>query len=219
MSPPPTQVEPTLFSEPYSVGAESPMVVGAPLATWSSKCFTGTWTAANARPLQADLKNAEGRLAGSLRIADTATGLVLTHCMLFHDRWAYAIGEFSSASAVVIDRLDPRAAETLFTERKLQGDQDQIVPYDRASLDRRRILEFMMFYKLAGGSRYTGLSNRYQHALDLSDQLKLGRAILIGLGPSVSSLQVNGQAILPEERENAAWYRFVIPVHTVAPGR
>ena len=41
----------------------------------------------------------------------------------------------------------------------------------------------MMFYRAAGGLQYIGLLNRYQHFLDLSGQLGLDRAILIGLGP------------------------------------
>ena len=43
-----------------------------------------------------------------------------------------------------------------------------------------RIAEMMMFYEIAGGSSYTGLSHNYQGRTDLSDLLTSQRAILVG---------------------------------------
>jgi hypothetical protein len=77
-------------------------------------------------------------------------------------------------------------------------------------------LEIMMFYKAAGGRRYTGLLNRYLHTIDLSDQLALGRAILIGKGPPASTLKANGQEISTAGSDNVTWYRIVIPVRSTA---
>ena len=38
----------------------------------------------------------------------------------------------------------------------------------------------LMFYELAGGRGYTKLSHDYQSRMDLSRQLNLGRAMLVG---------------------------------------
>ena len=42
----------------------------------------------------------------------------------------------------------------------------------------------MTFYEAAGGLRYTGLANRYQGFVDLSDLLKTNRAVLVAEAPA-----------------------------------
>src|SRR5205807_5053456 len=135
------------------------------------------------------------QLAGSIRVAagsDLGAGFKLTNCALFYDRWALVIDDFSAGEPIRVDRA-PVTAETYLTARRIVGDRDQTTPYDPGSLDRARVLQMMTFYKAAGGRRYTGLLNRYQHALDLSDQLTLGRAVLVGFGPPASQLTIDGQ--------------------------
>ena len=73
----------------------------------------------------------------------------------------------------------------------------------------------MMFYRAAGGLQYVGLLNRYQHSLDLSGQLGLDRAILIGFGPPASELTVNGEPLPPgSAAEHLTIYRFLLPVRS-----
>jgi hypothetical protein len=219
MNPPPAQVEPTLFTQPYTIDAEKPTAESVPIATWSSKCFTASWTDSNARPLTANLHDsAEGQLTGAIRLTENSADLKLTDCVLLyerstHERWAYPIGPLSSGRLIQVDRIDPFTIETLFTQQTAaSGERELAAVYDRASLDRQRVLEIMMFYKAAGGSRYTGLLNRYLHTIDLSDQLALGRAVLIGKGPPASALHANDQPIATNPSENVTWYRFLIPV-------
>ena len=96
---------------------------------------------------------------------------------------------------------------------KSVGGQVETPPYDRAGVDRERILEVMLFYREAGGRRYTGLLNRYQQFLDLSGQLGLDRAILVGRGPPAARWTIDGQPIDPSlAAEPLTIYRFVIPV-------
>ncbi len=55
--------------------------------------------------------------------------------------------------------------------------------------------------------------NRYQSFVDLSDQIELGRAVLVGRGPAAASMEVNG-APLSESQMNRhdTIYRFLLPV-------
>jgi hypothetical protein len=210
MTPPPTQVEPTLFNQPYAIGADQPTVESVPLATWSSKCFAASWSAASAHILNAELQaNSEGQISGTIRLAEGAD-LKLADCVLFYEGWAYVVGSLSPERSIK-DWTNNHTAETQFAERRAGGDRE-VAPYDRAGLDRGRVLEIMMFYRAAGGRRYTGLLNRYLHTIDLSDQLTLGRAILIGKGPPAAVLKANGNEVPTATSEDFTWYRFVIPV-------
>ncbi len=204
-----------LFHEPYDLSNGSADVSGVPLATWSSKCFTGRWTAPGCRLVKADLReNSDRQLAGTIQLADGVNGgFKLTRCALFYDRWAYPIDSFSANEPIDVARLESRTAETLLTERRLIAESSQASSYDQAGLDGARILQMMMFYKIAGGRKYTGLLNRAEHELDCSDQLALGRAVLVGVGPPAANIDVDGHP-LPGDAcaEHLSIYRFVIPV-------
>ena len=71
----------------------------------------------------------------------------------------------------------------------------------------------MMFHERAGATNYTGLLNRYQNFVDMSNELELGRAILIGRGPAGAQVKINDQPA-PDDAQNrhTTIYRFVLPV-------
>jgi hypothetical protein len=225
------------FTRPYrcspdAAAGNAASIGPVPIAACSSKCFTGEWINDNVRLVEADLRRRpDHQLAGTVRLAaglsqdpqsaqqagqQSGAGLRLTDCVLFHDRSAYVIPKFSAADPIDIDLLDPpQTADTYFTHRKIVGQQDQTTPYDRAGTDRSRILQIMMSYRAAGGLQYIGLLNRYQHFLDLSGHLGLDRAILIGYGPPVSELTVDGQPLPADaSAEHITIYRLVLPVRT-----
>jgi hypothetical protein len=220
MNSPPTELP--LFTQPYQLSPRSGALGPVPLATWSSKCFAARWTSPGNWIVTGDLhENADRQLTGTIRLAESAANpFELTHCVLFYDRWAYVFDSFSAAKPIDVERLDPRTAETYLTERHVVNEKDQTNPYDRNSLDRARILQIMMFYKMAGGRKYAGLLNRNQHELDFSDELALGRAVLVGFGPPAAVLSVDGQP-LPHDSsaEHLAIYRFLLPVQKVMPAQ
>jgi hypothetical protein len=213
MNAPPAELP--LFTEPYDVSEMSGTAAPVPLATWSSKCFTERWSSPGNRIVKAELhENVDRQLTGAIQLADgVAEGFKLNRCVLFYDRWAYLIDSFSASEPIAVDRLEARTAETYLTERRVVNERDQSKPYDRGSLDPARVLQMMMFYKAAGGRKYTGLLDRYQHELDLSDQLLLGRAVLVGVGPPAAELQIDGQPLPPDYLgTQLTIYRFVFPV-------
>jgi hypothetical protein len=77
-----------------------------------------------------------------------------------------------------------------------------------------RIAQMLMFHQAAGGRRYTGLSHRYQASLDLSESLKLGRAVLAGKVAEPAAELVAGDQPLAqaENQTSSAWCRIVFPV-------
>ncbi|NLF06644.1 MAG: hypothetical protein GX594_01510, partial [Pirellulaceae bacterium] len=105
---------------------------------------------------------------------------------------------------------------TVMTEKDTY--QHESTPYDRAGDDLAYILRMMMFYREAGGFRYTGLWNDYQNFVDLSALLKTGRAILIAEVP-VEFDRARGADLLDGDRplagpkdKHRTIYRFVFPV-------
>jgi hypothetical protein len=227
----------SLFTRPYPIALprngpasgdgepdENASIGPVPLAACSSRCFTGRWTSGHARLIDADvLEQPDHQLTGNIRVSAGASHgagrgdeFRLNDCVLFYDRGAYLIPHFSAAEPIDVDSLESQSADTYFTRRKIVGEKDQTGPYDRTGQDRARILEIMMFYRAAGGLQYVGLLNRYQHFLDLSGQLVLGRAILIGIGPPASELAIDGHPILAAaSAPHLAIYRFLIPVRAV----
>ncbi|HEY2148252.1 MAG TPA: hypothetical protein VGH32_09970 [Pirellulales bacterium] len=213
MNAPPAELP--LFTEPYDLSASSGKIDPVPLATWSSKCLTGRWIAPGHRLVAANLReNIDRQLSGTIRLADgVARSFALSRGALFYDRWAYVIDSLSADEPITIDRLEAQTAETYLTRKRVVNERAPSTPYDRSSTDPERVLEMIMFYRAAGGRRYTGLFDRYEHNLDFSDQLALGRAVLFGFGPPAAELRIDGQLMLPESKgANLTIYRIVLPV-------
>jgi hypothetical protein len=220
MNAPPAELP--LFTEPYNLSAASGEIGPVPLATWSSKCFTGRWTASGSRLVVADLQeNVDRQLSGTIRLADgIKQTFKLTRGALFYDRWAYVIDSFSADEPITIDRLEARTAETYLTLKHVVNERDQSNPYDRSNVDPERVLEMIMFYRATGGRRYTGLFDRYEQKLDFTNQLALGRAVLFGFGPPAAELQIDGQAAPSDSKgPDITIYRFVLPVQQAGEGK
>jgi hypothetical protein len=88
--------------------------------------------------------------------------------------------------------------------------------------DRRvpRVFGMLMFFRVAGGEDFTGLTNNYLDEFDLSEQLALGRAVFLG--------RVDGQALHPlrlgddnqpsEFDHQTSFVRIVYPVQASRTG-
>ncbi len=199
-----------LFDEPYVVDRQQGNIVAAPVSIWSSKNFIARWDAKAGGAEAALTATAGGQLRGTLTNRLDAP---LRNCVVFFGGLAYPLEDLNAGQTVQFDRRDPISAAALLTERPSTAGKDQTPPYNRACIDPLRILQVMMFYDLAGGANYSGLLNRFQSFVDLSNQLNYGRAILVGRGPAAAPMQLNGQP-LKDDRMNRhdTVYRFVLPV-------
>ncbi|MEM7785513.1 MAG: hypothetical protein AAF623_19355, partial [Planctomycetota bacterium] len=86
-------------------------------------------------------------------------------------------------------------------------------PWDPESTNANRILDIMMFYQAAGGKNYTGLTHDYQSFTDMTDYVKLGRAVLVGeIDPLVSILEINDQSAESSYDQSITLLRVIYPV-------
>ena len=114
-----------------------------------------------------------------------------------------------------LEDFPPLNLEARLTQRTVVNSRDVSTPWEKDSLDVSRILLMMMFHDAARGSSYTGLTNRYQSYLDLTDHVRLGRAVLAGRAPAgVSQLQsLSGESLVDSaDVQSWTWYRIVLPV-------
>ena len=99
------------------------------------------------------------------------------------------------------------------TGRHTVGDKEQATPYDPEGGELLPIIRAMLFHDAAGGRQYTSLSNRVYNTLDWTEQLRLGRAVLVATGPPATRINIHGKRgsdVVVKER--LAIYRFMIPV-------
>ena len=73
-----------------------------------------------------------------------------------------------------------KTAKNFLTRRKRESNKGKNSPWNPADARMWRIADMLMFYELAGGRGYTKLSHDYQSQVDMSRQLNLGRAMLVG---------------------------------------
>ncbi|MGD0653014.1 MAG: hypothetical protein ABSA16_01595 [Thermoguttaceae bacterium] len=229
----PHGANPTLWPEHYSFAPDLRAMQGVPIQVWSTKSFTGRWSASTAAFPRAELSDEEQSLSGSIT---NTLGFTLKNCILVYDRWAYELGTDSGNAAhtlapgetAVLDQNAKRSElKTLLTGKKaIFGEKfhQEITPYDPSSAEVSYILRIMMFYKAIDGQSYTRMDNEYQTFVDLSDLLKTGRAILTAEGPEQSGEINQGAALLRDEKpladpanKHITLYRFVFPVkHAVS---
>jgi hypothetical protein len=187
-------------------------MAGVPIQVSSSKALMSRWSAGVAMPDTGELTvDSNGLLSGQLV---NPLEVELNDCQVLYRNWSYPLtGSLRPGAVVAFEGLRPRNLEWRLTRRQVVDTREVGTPWDQASLDVPRILEALMFYQAAGGRRYTGLTHRYQTHLDLSEHLRMGRAILVGRAarPAATLLR-DGQS--QEELTDRHWtfYRIVYPV-------
>lgn len=199
----------------FSPGLDETLGVSIPV--WSTKPFTSRWRRQASPRLESRLKSgldgvAEGRITS--RLAAPLSGSLLV-C----GRWAYQIGDIAPGETVLIRPGEQRDLQAVLKDFKMVKESRSLVqvstPYNQAGFDIRSILRQMMFYDAAGGRRYTGLANRYQEFVDLSDHLDLGQAILWGAtNEQPAELQMGDKPLADAGEQHWTFYRFVLPLES-----
>ena len=181
-----------------------------PIAVWSSKAFVGRWWQHGKIQIENDLAD-RGKLVGSLASHLDAP---LEDAVLFYDRWAYRLRTLGPGQRIDVETgLDPQTVDTYLRHVTAQGDRNVALPYDRASFDVPRILEIMTTFELAGGQKYTGLTNNYQGFVDMSRLIRNGRAVLVGRSRiRATEMQRDGKSLSSDRGQHWTIYRYVFPV-------
>ncbi len=208
------------FDVPYSIAnepilddASQPAIRDMPIQVSTSKTLAARWWGkANLENLSRLVENPNGVLEGSLT---NPLPVELTECMLVHNDWAYLIqGSFAPGQTLrVEEQASLRRLDWRLTRRTVVDTKEVSTPWDRSSTDVPRILEIMMFHRAARGQAYTELSHHYQAYVDLSDHLRMGRAILVGRAESrATDLVRDGKPMADNYDRHWTFYRVVLPV-------
>ncbi len=218
-------IAPATWRQPYEFASSLDALTRVPIQVWSTKSLAARWNGRQSVvPIRAVLSDEERNLTGSVT---SELDFPLKGSLLCYGRWAYELGNLERGRPIQIGlSVQRRDLKTLLTGRKLVlGENREInTPYDRASTDLAYVLRAMMFFKAAGGYHYTGLANRYQAFVDLSDVLQAGHAILVAEAPTAAEasqgVQIlrNGAPLDAAEAEHLTVYRFVLPVKKLEAG-
>jgi hypothetical protein len=228
----PRASDPTVWKGGYRFSPGLETVRGVPIPIWSTKSFTARWTSSAGASVvpQAKLVEEDRVPTGTLT---NPFDFPLHDCLLAYGNWVYELGESGTVqphqTIAVGPMLMRRELRTFLTGRRTVLDEDpshtkdkfheELTPYDQGSVDVNYILRAMMFFRAAGGRAYTGLWNRYQAFVDLSDLLQANRAVLVASVPDDVSAGRHGADLLADGRPMAGphdphkvIYRFVFPV-------
>ena len=190
--------------------------VGVPAR--STRSFAGNWMATKSFPPQEGLfQDRDGLLSGELT---NPLPINLRDCAIVCGPWYYKLGSIKAEQTVAVNATSrPLNFNYRLMRRSVdqRGDRDygdRSTPWDRASFDQGRIMEMMMFHKMAGGRLYTGLLNQFHGDLDLSDHLEMQVAIVFGrLAESASKVTIASSRADEPETQNNSFFRIVIPVN------
>jgi hypothetical protein len=223
----PQATVPPVWDRQYQTSADLASLVGVPVPQWATKGFTARWSHATQVDLEARLVVEGQVLEGTLR---NTLGVDLEHCLLAYGRWAYDLGPVPAGSRATLGEAVRRSElKSFLTGRRLLFDnsrsryEEEVAPYDLARTDVRQILQTMLFFRAAGGSRYTGLVDNYQGFVDASDLLRAGRALLMAfVSPAAAerigaTLLRNGRPLAAPGDPHTVALRFVLPVEVGKP--
>lgn len=184
----PKTLTPTLWDEPYRMqNPPSPPVTleAVPLEVAGTKSFTARWW--NKLPVEtlpeSHLVEREGIPHGEIHYP---LPFSIEQSLLIYGEYAIPLGRVEPGQTVTVDFQRIRHnLNLLVTGSSDVFKQEQHLErkggtYNQKVTEPSYILRAMLFYRAAGGPRFTGLHHTYQEFIDLSDLLPAGRAVLVG---------------------------------------
>jgi hypothetical protein len=200
----------------YQYGLDLDELKNVPVITSGTKSLLARWTRPAASPLEAELVDRDGLLAGHI---ENRTGRTLRNLRLLYNGWAYRLGHLQPGRRVEFGQdSSPRRVKTVVAQDALGPSAPALTEgtvFDPERATANELLKLMMFYEAAGGLGFAGLPSHYQAYCDLSRTLEVGRAVLVADADSPGSRLVDSAAgrQLGDERDaTAVVYRFVLPV-------
>ena len=220
-------------------GSES-SIVDLPVAVSSTRTVSATWqhVCRDAQLTAALESGGVGQLSGEL--THSFPGVIDDWLVVYGNRVYMPrtsegrSGTWASGTPLRLDGPGVRdeslkrylTRTTIHTVARRQGDGTEVVavagqyrPLGRNPLD---WFETLTFHRAAGGSGYTGLKNRDLEALDLSELIQLGRAVLVGRlklpadggqkPDAGTELRIDGEAARAAGGRQLTYLRIVLPV-------
>ncbi len=163
----------------------------------------------------------ESRLQLSSRLKGTFTNpfdFPLRDCKLFHNDLVYIIRGTLPPGDVVDIRSDTteKTVRSFLTRRTRRADdknKSQSVAWDSRDVNLNRIMHMMMFYHGSGGQNYTGLTNAYHDFVEMTPNVSMERAILVGqLNDRVSTIEIDGNGADGLYDSSLTLVRVLLPV-------
>lgn len=208
---------PESITTPASLIALGIHGVGIPAAGTKSLC--ATWQ--ESIDLSSETNNLS-RVSGSIDLLEGSfenpLDVDLLDALLIYRGRAYTldtrirVGQKISFSASTV----PKDITRRLQRRQNVGGEERSTPWNPGDADKLgRLMELISFHESAGGSKYTGLYNRYLSELDCSDVIRLDRAVLICefKDPTLTwSIRRNSVPIQATEGARKTFLRLIIPV-------
>lgn len=188
-----------------------------PLQVSSTKQMFGQWWSDN--PIRA-----RSRLRYNPKLQQV-TGSVtnpfdftLHNCRLVFENWAYVLDQPLEPGDTfdIVTETSEKNLKSLLTRRAKYSDvkkQSDNSPWDPTDKRINRIADIMMFYEAAGGENYTGLTHGYQSFTDMTELLRLQRAVLVGEVQSPgAAFRINGKNVSEQYDQTITIIRLILPV-------
>lgn len=180
-----------------------------PINIYGSRSLHGmSWGTVDLNDVGAIQYDVDEQLSGTVK---NPLPVGLKNCQLFFGRKVYPLPSLAPGGSKEVGvSSNPKAIEVILTKKTVDKDfKDVSQPWDRKSFDVNRIMQMMMFYKAAGGKKYTSLLHRYQRDIDFSDHLTQERAILVGKISQPGMTLIKGETA---ESNGETYVRILLPV-------
>jgi hypothetical protein len=230
----------------YQFGEAATEIENLPISIWSTQSLTAQWdhvpleSKTEGPLIESALQSVGvGRLSGSIT---HQLPFPLDDCLLaFGNRVYFPMQRVRGVPMPILGPLQTWevGGQSRGEQRELRGYLTQVTstrvpketgsaketrvqieqtPYNPLSRDRTELVRMLTFHQAAGGSSYTRLRDDQLQELDLSLQLRMGRAVLFGRlksnSPAAARVVVDGQALNPAAQ--ATYIRCVLPVEHIA---
>ncbi len=204
-----------LYRQQYECrwGQGGSSLVEIPLQTGATKTFFGKWSGTTEKKVISDLRQSPNTDALLGSVTNPLDRPLYDTVVLYGD-WVYTLQNrpLEVDETVVVEDLREKTVAGHFTRLGGRGSDEVNAAWELTNTSLPQISQMMSFFDAIGGESYSRLTNDFHHEVDLSYELNMGRAVLIGLVPSVTSpLSVNGQDTDAYDKK-LTLVRIVLPV-------
>lgn len=213
-----------LANRSYRYGPATASLEEIPVQQWSAKNFVASWTGQQADLVQSTLHSpGPGRLQGYV---SHKLSVPLEDCLLAYGSQVYRMETLAPHQQWSPSPLQSRGLRSFLTgtiSKKIDGADfnetqfiEESAQYDPLGRDAETVARMLTFHQSAGGTAYTGMAHEVCPELDLTEHLKLGRAILFAKAKlPTTQILVNGAPA--EKSSQQTFIRIIFSVKDTQP--